>query len=173
MEKGDWVRSYESGIWQIFRVLHYVGKDVVSGSEQQRTTIFSKRFLLDTLKHSFKTECCDSSLIEKLDPATLRKLTKFIEENQGLYEEFRKYNPKPIDSVYNARIRVPDGSGIEAVESCLKTSRSLTEFEIEQYLRDFGFNPDGNPHCTVQFVSRDHACKDGYLIFQFRRVLET
>jgi hypothetical protein len=167
------VRSYESGIWRIYRILNYIGRDPVSGSEQHRTTVFSKRFLLNSFKRSFKIECCDPSFVEKLDKVTANKLDEFIEENRGLYESFCEYEPEPINAVYNARIKAPDGKTKEEVETCLSSCPSLNELEIGEYLRDAGFDTEGFPYWTVQLVSKNHECHDGYLVYRFHRVLES
>jgi hypothetical protein len=165
------VRSYESGIWQVYRILNYIGKDPASGSEQHRTTVFSKRFVLNSFKRSFKVECCDPSFVEKLDRSTSKKLAEFIEKNQSLYESFCGYEPEPIDAIYNARIKVPDGKTIEEVETRLSGCPPLNGLQIEKYLTDSGFDTEGFPSWTVQFVSKDHECEDGHLVYRYHGVL--
>lgn len=167
------MHSYGSGIWQIYRILNYTGRNPRSGSEQYRTTVFSKRFVLNSFKRSFKNECCAPSFVEKLDKATCKQLADFIEENQELYQSFCEYEPEPIDAIYNARIKVPDGKTKEEVEALLSDCLSLKDLEIDKHLRDLGFDTEGFPNWIVQFVSKNHECQDGFLAYRFQEVLRS
>jgi hypothetical protein len=169
---GDWVHSHESGIWQIYRVLHYKHKDPVTKLEQQKASIFSKRFLPNSFKRSFKAESCDPSFVRKLDEKTFKKLNEFIEENDKLYELFVQYKPEPIDSIYNAGICIPEGKSIKDVQPDLSNTRSVNVFEIDEYLQSLGFETEGLLYWTAQFVSENHICEDGYLVYRFERVLD-
>ena len=127
--------------------------------------------MLNSFKRSFKTECCAPSFVEKLDKTTSKKLAELIENNQSLYESFCEYEPEPIDAVYNARIKALEGKTIKEVESRLSRCPSLNELEIGKYLRDAGFETEGFPTWTAQFVSKDHECQNGYLVYRFNRIL--
>ena len=165
------MRSYESGIWQIYRILIYIGWDPVSRSEKPKTIVFSKRFVTDSFKRSFKADSCDASFIESLDNPTSKKLTDFISENETLYRAFCEYEPKPIDVVYSARIGIPDGKSVQDVEARLADCPPIRESKIGEYLRDAGFDTEGFPFWTVQLVSRDYETIDSYLVYRFLRVL--
>jgi hypothetical protein len=79
--------------------------DPGTGGESRRETIFSKRFVSNSLKRSFSEECCAPSFVSKLTPRERRSLDDFVENNQPLYQKFQSYKPKPIDAVFNARVR--------------------------------------------------------------------
>lgn len=168
---GDWVRSYESGIWQIYRILDYVGWDPVSKSEERRTTVFSKRFLTDSFKRSFKSESCDVSFIERLDDTKSRKLSEFIARNEALYKAFCEYAPEPINVIYNARIKIPEEKSAQDVEALLSGCPPLRESKIKEFLSDAGFDTNGLPFWTVQFISRNYETIEDYLVYRFLRVL--
>ncbi len=168
---GDWVRSYEAGIWQVYRVLTYVGRDPVSGSDQQRTSVFSKRFLNNSFRRSFKSDCCDVSLIEQLDGPTTKKLADFIASNEALYQAFCEYAPEPIDVIYSARVGIPKEKTVQDVESQLSGCPPLRETEIHEFLADAGIGSEGFPYWTIQFISNDHETIDDYLVYRFLRVL--
>ena len=172
IKEGDWVTSFSSGLWQIYRVLSYKGINPVSKSEKLKTSVFSKRFVLNSLKPSFKEECCSPDFVERLDPETNTKLEEYIRDNETLHKEFNEYKPKPIDSIYNARIGVPEGKSLEATDALICKDRNLNELEIGPYLKELGFDITRLPSWTVQFISEDHNCQDGYLIYRFARILD-
>lgn len=169
---GNWVFSYHPGIWQIYRILTCKVRSPVSGLGQETTTVFSKRFLSETFKRSFKEECCSPDFVEKLDDETMSKLERFIKENAALYKKFNDYVPKPIDEIYNARIGTPKGKGVKEIEALISKDRLFNGLEINPYLEELGFHTKELPSWTAQFVSEDHQCKDGYLAYKFHRILE-
>jgi hypothetical protein len=169
---GDWVNSYGSGIWQIYKILQFKGIDPTSQQEVQETRIFSKRFVLSSFKRSFKEECCSPYYVSGLDEETKKKLEIFVNENEPLYKKFLDYKPKPIDSIYNARIGMPKGKQVEEIESMISKERLFNKLELDPYLRELGFNPDELPSWTAQFKSEDHMCQAGYLVYKFNRVLK-
>jgi hypothetical protein len=172
LQEGDWVRSYTSGIWQIYRILRYIGKDPATGSKQEKTTVFSKRFVLNSLKRSFTEECCHPDFVENLDEEAARELSGFVEGNPALYAKFCEYEPKSIDSIYNARIDVQEGTSTSDIEKILATDRLFNVFEIEHYLQEAGLHTKESPSWTAQFVSANHECEDGYLVYRFSCVLD-
>lgn len=171
VKEGDWVTSYSSGIWQVYRVLRFKEFDPVTGLEQERARIFSKRFLLKSFKRSFKEECCDPFFVELLDQNTRAKLESFIKTNEALYRKFLEFSPKPIHCIYNARIIVAAGQTPEKIERLIPRGNALRQNEIKPLLESLGIAAKVLPSWTAQFVSRDHACQDGYLMYEFSRVL--
>ncbi len=171
LHEGDWIHSHRSGIWQIYRILRYIGKDPVTGSQQERTSVFSKRFVLASFKRSFTEDSCHPSFVEKLDKVAVNELSAFIEVNPALYAKFCEYELKSIDAVYNARIHIPEGSSASDIEKRLSTDRIFNEFEIEDYLRDSGLDTTESAFGTAQFVCSNHQCEQGYLVFRFSGVI--
>jgi len=170
---GDWVRSYGTGIWQVYRVLdNFYDLDPVNGAIKQRTLIFSKRFISDSFKRSFKSECCHPSYVYHLEETDKTKLDEFIENNPETFKKFVNYLTKPIDSIYSARIGVPDQGTLEEVESKFNKKTELSVLEINKTLEELGFDLNAFPHWTVQFVSEDHSCIDNHLIYKFNRILD-
>ncbi len=169
---GDWVRSYSNGIWQIYRILDYKCKDPVTDREVEKTTIFSKRFVSDSFKRSFKEECCDPAFVHLLVQADKLKLDTFIDRNPDLYQKFIDYEAKIIDCIFNARIGVPEHRDSQMIADKLKSLGPIKDIEINPKLHGLGFNTKAMPSWTVQFVSNGFECVDGYLSFQFLRVLE-
>ncbi|WP_200890375.1 hypothetical protein [Pseudoalteromonas luteoviolacea] len=99
---GDWVRSYGSGIWRVHRILELNDFDIPSQSYKPRTVVFSSRFVNDSYKRSFSTECCDLAFVSLLDSDEKDELDSFIENNPELVAKFDTYKPKSIDAIYNA-----------------------------------------------------------------------
>lgn len=172
LHENEWVTSYSSGIWRIYKMLDYKGIDPATKLEVDKTTIFSKRFVSNSFKRSFKEECCDPVFVDKLDHETMAKLEHFIEQNQALYKEFQEYVPKPLNSIYNARIGIPKDKDVSYLEAIISKDKKLRVSEINQYLKELGFNTNSLPSWTAQFVSKDFECKDGYLIYSFHQILK-
>ena len=172
LEVGDWVRSYSAGIWQIYRILEYKCRNPVTGKEQDKTTIFSKRFVSNTFKRSFKEECCDPSFVEQLNSGEKRELDLFINQNKKLYVMFRDYKPKNIDCIYNARIGIPENRDSSAIAKALYGLGPIRDLDISQHLTTLGYNTKAMPYWTIQFISENFTLEDGYLVFKFSRILE-
>ena len=168
---GDWVYSYSAGIWQIYKILNYKCRDPLTGNETDKTTIFSKRFLNKSYKKSFSQETCDPSFIKFLSDKELKKLNDFILQNQKLYNQFTDYAPKTLDCIYNARIGIPKNHDVKEAESKIQKDLWMSDLKISSYLESLGFNTKEFPYWTVQFVSPNHQCKDGYLVFKYERIL--
>jgi hypothetical protein len=172
LEIGDWVRSYSQGIWQIYRILDYTCIDPVSRKEKNKRTVFSKRFVSNSFKRSFKEECCDPAIVMILNTGELKELQEFIDNNADLYNKFEGYEPKDIDCVYNARIGIPEDQSALEIANLLENSSLLKEAEINTQLIELGFISNTKPSWTVQYVAKDFQCIDGYLAFKYDRVLE-
>ena len=131
IEVGDWVRSYSTGIWQVYRILYYKGINPVDGKEQEEVTVFSKRFVSNSFRRSFKEESCAHTFITKLDQYEREELDQFIKSNELLYKQFIKYQPKSIDCLYNARIGIPEDRDKEKIINNLKSETYYKVTEIE------------------------------------------
>lgn len=172
LKVGDWVRSYSAGIWQVYRILEYKCLNAVTGEVQNKTTVFSKRFVSNSYKRSFKEESCDSSLVRHLSPNEGAELENFISENSKLYEQYLAYEPKGIDCIYNARIGVPESKNASEITKLLSGLEPIREIDISQHLANLGYNTKAMPAWTVQFVSENFNVVGGYLMFKFSMVLE-
>lgn len=172
LEVGDWARSYSSGIWQVYRVLEYKCKNPATGSEQDKTTVFSKRFVSKSYKKSFKEECCSPSFVWPLRPDEKAELELFINENTKLYEKFIAFEPKNIDCIYNARIGIPESKDTDEVVKKFSNSKLVRDIDINSSLTDLGYDTEAMPYWTVQFVSDNFMLEDGCLMFEFSQVLE-
>ena len=127
--------------------------------------------MTDSFKRSFKADSCDASFVESLDDPTSKKLTDFVSRNEPLYQAFCEYEPEPIDVVYSARIGNQGGQSVQDIEARLADCPPLRESKIGEHLRGAGFDTEGFPFWTIQFVSKDHETVDDYLVYRFLRVL--
>jgi len=172
LKVGDWVRSYSSGIWQIYRILDYKCSDPLTGNSQNKTSIFVKRFVSNSFKRSFKQESCDPLIITKLGREEQLKLDGFIKDNPDLYKKFNELAFTDIDCIYNARIGIPENSSIESIASKFESTGYIKDIDIQSMLVKMGFKTKDMPSWTVQFISDNYHCIDGHLAFKFARVLE-
>lgn len=168
---GDWVRSYSSGIWQIDRILEYWCLDPLTGREAKKTTVFSRRFVSNSFKRSFSEEACDPVFVNSLGKDELSTLQDFIARNSGVHEKFLAHQWKGIDCLYNARICIPHDRDLAAATANLAGAGPIRDVDIPSLLEGLGFDTKTSPSWTVQFVSRNFECRDGYLMFKFHRIL--
>lgn len=168
---GDWVRSYGSGIWRIYRILELNDFDIPSQSYKSKTIIFSCRFVNDSFKRSFSTEGCDSSFVYRLEQAERDKLDSFINQNQDLYSKFDAYKPKPIDAIYNTNVNIPVSKNQSELESTLCTFQSLCLEQLYSKLLSSDIGSSGSKGWTAQFVSKNHDNIDGKLVYSFSKIL--
>jgi hypothetical protein len=96
----------------------------------------------------------------------------YIADNPGVYAKFESYHPKPVDNNYNARIGIPKDRSAEDVAALFDKTRLIPESDIDPMLKGMGFDTNALPAWMAQFVSKDHECVDGYLVYRFERVLE-
>jgi hypothetical protein len=169
---GDWVRVSSPGIWRIYRILRYKHAAIGGPGEADQTTVFAKRFVSNSFKRSFSEGCWHPSLVSKLDSKDFERLTGFIEANGRLHELFERYEPKPLNSVYNARIRIPEDRSAAEVAALFDRSQLIRETDIKSLLTRLGFDTETFPCWTVQFISEDHRCLDDYIVYRFHRVIE-
>jgi hypothetical protein len=137
-----------------------------------KTFVFVKRFLNASLRRSFGEEVCSINLVRPLNKQELQKIERIIEKDPRLYEMFRRYEPKPIDSIYNARVSMPVGKSRSQLERMIPRDRVFTEFEIPPYLAELGLSHSGAPYWTLQFVSRDHEVADDCFQYRFSGILD-
>ncbi len=173
MKIGDWIKSYSVGIWQIYKILKYKVCDPASGKIEDKVTVFSKRFINKSYKKSFSEECCSPAFVKPLPDEELKLLNAFIKENPLLHEKFKEYVPKELDSIYNAKIKIPEDKNVKKVESLIHKDVLLTDVEINPYLEKLGLTTNSKHYgWTAQFVSKGFSVKDGHLGYGFERILK-
>lgn len=168
---GDWVRSYGSGIWRAHRILELNDFDIQSQSYRSRTVVFSSRFVNDSYKRSFSTESCDSAFVYHLDPIEKEELESFIENNPELVAKFDAYKPKSIDAIYNANVNIPASGSQTDLEEMLSTFQELNLEQLYNKLIESKIGSSGTKGWTAQFVSNNHKCCEGKLLYSFSKVL--
>lgn len=170
LKNGDWVTTCWSGIWQIYRILEYKCLNPFTNDDMVKTDIFSKRFLSKSFKRLFGEACCDPSYVSLLGSDDQQRLEAFIAANPLAYEKFESYQPKPVDCIYNAEIGLPSGRSAEDLAAAFDPSRLIRDTDIGSVLIDMGLDTKAIPCWTVQFVSKDHECIDGHIVFRFHRI---
>ncbi|KZN57990.1 hypothetical protein N473_26560 [Pseudoalteromonas luteoviolacea CPMOR-1] len=168
---GDWVRSYGSGIWRVHRILELNDFDIPSQSYKPRTVVFSSRFVNDSYKRSFSTECCDLAFVSLLDSDEKDELDSFIENNPELVAKFDTYKPKSIDAIYNASVNIPSSECTTDIEERLSTFQELNLEQLYHQLIEFKIGSNGAKGWTAQFISNNHECCEGKLLYSFSRIL--
>jgi hypothetical protein len=177
---GDWVRSYSAGIWQVYRIIeNYSDFDQINNQLEYCSLIFCKRFLNNSFKRSFKSECCHPVFVDKLESNDLTKLLRFIDKNQDIYKKFADYNPKPVDAIYNASIIAPEGAGEADLSKELADNNEYNILQIIELLKEKNLYASSVPDLsgsepakwTAQYVSNDHTIKNNMLSYRFNRVL--
>lgn len=170
MEVGDWVNSYSAGIWRIYRIQNVKSFNIHTKEFENKTAVFSARFLNSSFKRSFSQEVCNETFVYPFENAEQEELNQFILENPKLIEAFNSYKPKPLDSIYNANIVVPDTTTKEELDKMLLSLGPKTYFEIYRYLLDSGIGSSGARGVNAQFVCSNHkANENGELLYEFSR----
>jgi hypothetical protein len=167
---GDWVTTQRKGYWQVYRMLRYSFNNPFTQNEGSVRVVFSKRFVTEKFKRSFSQVLSNANTVKKVDAVTLSQIEKFAQDHDKLFRNFVDYVPKPIDSVYNARIRVPASMTAMKVEALIPKDREFTDADITPYLRILGFDTEGFPCWTVQFVCHDHEVKNKHLVYRMYKV---
>ncbi|WP_016957993.1 hypothetical protein [Catenovulum agarivorans] len=168
---GDWVRSYGSGIWRVYRILELNDFDIPSQSYKPKTIVFSSRFVNDSYKRSFSTESCDSSFVYRLEPNEQNNLNSFIVNNSELVAKFDAYKPKSVDSIYNANVNIPASKSQAELEEILSTFQKLNLEELYRLLLESKIGSSGEKGWTAQFTSKNHECSEGKLVYSFAKIL--
>ncbi|MEZ7276134.1 hypothetical protein [Pseudoalteromonas sp. 68 DY56-GL68] len=168
---GDWVRSYGSGIWKVHRILELNDFDIQSQTNKPRTVVFSSRFVNDSYKRSFSAESCDSAFVYHLDLKEKEELDSFIKSNPELVTKFDAYKPKSIDAIYNANVNIPASGSQTDLEEALSSFQELNLEQIYNQLIESKIGSSDAKGWTAQFVSSNHECLNGKLLYSFSRVL--
>lgn len=88
------------------------------------------------------------------------------------WQKFECYQPKLVDSIFNARIAVPKDRSAQDIGALFDRARLVKASEIDAMLTSVGFDTKTLPCWTVQFVADNHRCVEGYMVFRFSRILE-
>jgi len=181
MIPGDWVHLFSPGIWQVYRVLP-IGREMrFSLSDRRRKlhreVVFARRLVNADWRRSFKTSCCEQSLVRPLSPADQKRLQRLLRDDVELRAGFERYAPRPLPLIVNLSMRVPNvdrlksfcdqtlapqiGSGMN-MEEILKL---LDQSALASYIDQFPIN------ATLQLLCRDHEVRDGEFIMRDCRVL--
>lgn len=174
---GDWVRSYNQGIWRIERIItDYFEIRYSENSEKviSKNPIFIlKRLVNDKWKRSLAMDSCSIEWVSKLNEDEENLLDEFIIKNEKTMKDFDKYE-RNVDLVLNLDFSILEENRIdfESIVNDLfkdKISRGLNSDEIlklilESELKKYIFeNPIDK---TVQFISINHEVLNSEIIFR-------
>lgn len=94
LKVGDWVLSYNMGIWRVWRVLKGFNEFRFSLDKPKipspRILVFSHRLVNASWKRSFSKECAEASQIERISRDEESRLQNLLETNILLSEAFEK-----------------------------------------------------------------------------------
>ena len=169
---GDQVITTNAGIWQIYRIDNFKSIDPLTKKVTDKSLIFVKRFINDSGKRSFTETFFSPAFIFKLDKDEVQKLEEFIKENTDIYDKFNKYKPKPIDSLFSCGIEVPKDKTSKEIAELIPKDKKLTELQIRELVDNLGYDTKSYPQWTIQFTSKGTELKDGYVRYEFNKVME-
>ena len=169
---GDWVTSYSSGIWRVYRVLENVVVANSSGGTKTISLIFSNRFLSSSYKPLFKSECCAPSFVEKLNSEETSKLNDYISKNPEQFERFDKKEPKIVNAYTDAFFTKPSNKTIEEINNYFELKQKIKASDIHKVMEQFNLTWKGNPGWRVEFISENHEVLERELVYTFNKVLE-
>jgi len=169
---GDWVTSSSSGIWRVYRILDNVLIADASKGTNSIDLVFSSKFLSESYKPLFKSECCSPSLVRKLDQNEMNKLQLFIDENPDKFKKFDKRSPKNVDGFCDVFFSRPDDKSAEEITNYFDKNQKYKASEISNLMDTLNLNWAGNPSWRIEFKSSDHECENGELVYTFNKVLE-
>jgi hypothetical protein len=178
---GDWVYSNSPGIWQIYRVLPIVNEMRFSLSDRRkkskRVLIFSRRLVDASWNQSFKTECCEQTLVSTISAADNGSLVHLLQNDARLRESFENYAPESLDLMGNLTMRVPKIELLESFcsEKLLPPMRDgLAMDDILRIMEEAGMDLYANKlpiNATLQVGCRDHEMRDGEFVFRTCRTI--
>ena len=181
---GDWVRSYSSGIWQVYRIEDYLYEPIFSSETKlikyDYKIVHVKRLVNNSWKRSFNTESCTHLHITKISEKELREVEKFINDKPKIYLEFEKYS-SPIDTCLNLGFYVSDDEDVDEFNTVVdnvfkgKIASGLTNPEIIELIEKGGLNKYKHRtirNATIQFVSLDSESENGHVIYREYSVLD-
>ncbi len=125
----------------------------------------------DSYKRSFSAESCDSAFVYHLDLKEKEELDSFIKSNPELVAKFDAYKPKSIDAIYNANVNIPASGSQTDLEEALSSFQELNLEQIYNQLIESKIGSSDAKGWTAQFVSSNHECLNGKLLYSFSRVL--
>jgi hypothetical protein len=175
---GDWISSYSSGIWRVYRVIHDAQKLRFSLQERQRVDrrrlVFSKRLVDEMWKPTFSNELSSSELVSALTDDNKRRLEEFIVKNPQTLREFEAFQPKPIDQAMDLPLNVPTSIGKEDIQHLIRDvfagiGEGLTNDAILQRLAASElarYAPKTIRNATLRFVCKDHELHDNEYVFR-------
>jgi hypothetical protein len=184
MEVGDWIRSYHSGIWRVYRIVagFYEPRYSLTSPKaiSSRTLVFAQRFVNDRWKRAFSAECYEQSLTVPLEAHERAELDSFIQANPKVFEAFDKATPKAIDLVLNLSFGVPttvskDDFSRRCHELLVhRVAQGVTSDQIIGIVSEdqVGTYQDKLPTtATIQFACADHEVVEREFVYRTMRVL--
>jgi hypothetical protein len=168
---GDWVRSSYPGFWRVHRVVTYRDFDPFTGRERMETAAFGRRFVNDSFKPAFDRRRFDPRELAALSRKDAAKLNAFIAAQPGAFARFEAYQPPDVDAIFNASVQAARGLAKRKLQARMPKNRWVGGKEIDPLLTRLGFDIEGFPRLTVQFVSPKHRIESGRLVYKFHRVL--
>jgi len=181
MAPGDWVNTYYSGIWQIYRLLPITHEMRFSLSERRRKSrrviVFARRIVNAKWHRAFKTASCGQSLVTPLSADDRRRLDRLLQDDDGLRVAFERYKPKPIPLIVNLSMGIPDRTRLESfcahtLSPAMASGVSMDDVlemldaaNLTQFLQKYPIR------ATLQMVCRDHDVRDAEFVLRDCRVL--
>jgi hypothetical protein len=172
IEIGDWVTSYSSGIWRVYRILENVLQISASKETDRVSLVFSSRFLSSSYKPLFKSECCAPEFVEKLGPNELSRLKAYIAENPRQFEKFDKREPQVLNAYADVFFTRPSNKSSEEVARSFDPGRKIKASDVSELMNQLKLTYQGNPCWRVEYVSKEYECSDDQLVYAFNKVLE-
>jgi hypothetical protein len=177
LQVGDWCYAFHPGIWQIFRIIRDLEGFLfpqMTWGRSTRTTLFVKRFVNTGLNRSFRSECCDESLIRPVSSTGMRQLEGLIARHPRLHAAFLTYRPPCVDSILNLSSSLDAAISAKVASENLAGLSSCDQEQVYRALIAAGVADtlNQNPRrSTFQFVSREHLVIDNRLRYAFSRVI--
>ena len=187
VKAGDWVRSYNMGVWRVWRVLSGFNElryslDALKSSSS-RTLVFSHRLVNESWKRSFATGCAEASYISRISPEETSRIQELLESNSPLKKAFDKYQAQncSLDLVVNVSLgQIPCSDRERLRAACdlhlgVSVKNGLPMDEVLAALRNAGYYDCIGKFpisATVQLISVDHEVRDHEFLLRYKRVLD-
>jgi len=170
---GDWVTSYSSGIWRVYRLLDNVVQAVSTAKGTDSISLVcSSRLLSSSYKPLFKSECCAPGFVRKLEPGELSKLNGYINENPKIFEKFDKRPPQTVKAYTDVFFTQPPNKTSEDIANLFDQNLKIKARDITKVMNKINLIWQGKPSWRIEFVCVDYESVDGELIYAFNKVLE-
>jgi hypothetical protein len=184
---GSWVKigSLWPGIWRVSRVLSGFNESRWSLkapiTQSRRTLVFCDRIVNDDWKRSFKTQCCEVSLVTLLDADHSDKLASLLSTDLDLAKAFEEYQakPHPIDLIANISFGGMSAEAIGQLSSAcdqalrLRIEAGLTITEVLEALSDrdlLEYQTKIPRSLNLQLTCLDHEVRSNEFVFRKYRV---